>query len=234
MSLACRPRSAEQKTSKPASRRPGSGLSDVTQPSRKVPRQNDSNRPALALEITTAQGRGDRTARTSKVRMTPGNGFAIEGLGRSFAIGELISRVGQAAIRGPSSTRPLVAFTSSPGVRLGQNLGERKCNLTLVTNCTNTSRMDHNAFVVPHVMSARQKSEKPPKNGLYTLFSPAFALFSPALVGADFGAFSAPLVEFSAPTGYKWLWSREFVRDIAVAPNSCGLSHATQSRKTFA
>jgi hypothetical protein len=36
------------------------------------------------------------------------------------------------------------------------------------------------------------------------------------LVGADFGAFSAPLVEFSAPTGYKWLLSREFARDIAA------------------
>jgi hypothetical protein len=35
-------------------------------------------------------------------------------------------------------------------------------------------------------------------------------------VGAGFGAFSAPLVEFSAPTGYKWLLSREFARDIAV------------------
>jgi hypothetical protein len=35
-------------------------------------------------------------------------------------------------------------------------------------------------------------------------------------VGAGFGAFSAPLVEFSAPTGYKWLLTRQFARDIAA------------------
>jgi hypothetical protein len=83
-------------------------------------------------------------ARRYSNRMTPENGCAFKALDVRLRLGKLMSRVGQAALRGPSSTRPYSRWTSPSGVRLGQNLSygaeaapKNRCGLALVVSFVN-------------------------------------------------------------------------------------------------
>jgi hypothetical protein len=57
----------------------------------------------------------------------------------------------------------------------------------------------------------QKPAKKRPLHPVFPSFSPRFD----TLLGAGFGAFSAPSVEISAPTVYKWLLFRGFARELA-------------------
>jgi hypothetical protein len=92
--------------------------------------------------------------RGSRYGMTPGNGFAKKGLGRLFAIGELNSRVGQAAIRGPSSTRPYFAFYFVSGGQAGSKLRRFMTNTSQLWGDLIRFAKLSNAFDVPQKWTA--------------------------------------------------------------------------------